>query len=171
MTRKSRISIPPDISNTGIAHMIRWLANKWYTHTSVFVDQASKLSCIYLYTSTTIEETLETKKAFRRYSLNRDVGIAVYHADNSIFKWNEWQHACKKQGHLLTFAGINAYFKNSLTEKRIRDTIYYLHITNICSHQAKTMHISQTMAMYHDIRKRYPQQLSKSTRLTRADIL
>ena len=68
-----------------------------------------------------MEETLEAKQAYQQHSLDKGVIIRAYHADNGIFKANDWQNACMKEGQKLIFAGVNAHFTNGLAEKRIRD--------------------------------------------------
>ena len=69
-------------------------------------------------------EALDAKKSFQQHSLDRCVIIRDYHADNGIFKANDWQQACKDESQKLIFAGVNAYFTNGLAEKRIRDLQY-----------------------------------------------
>ena len=48
-----------------IAHMADKLTKNSYTHTGIFVDQASKLGYIYFQRKSTMEETLEVKKWFQ----------------------------------------------------------------------------------------------------------
>ena len=79
--------------------MIGWLTINRYPYATVFVDQASKLDYIYLQKITTVEETLEVKRVFQQYSLEKGVTIKVYHADNGIFRENEWQQQCKQENN------------------------------------------------------------------------
>ena len=53
--------------------------------------------------------------------MDRVVIIKAYHADNGVFKANDWKQACFNERQKLTFAGVNAHFTNGLAEKRIRD--------------------------------------------------
>jgi hypothetical protein len=55
---------------------------------SVNVDQASDLSCIYHHTSLTTEDTVKGKEAFEAYAKSHGVHIKLYHADNGRFKDN-----------------------------------------------------------------------------------
>ena len=71
--------------------------------------------------NSTAEETLEAKKAFELYSLNRGVTIKAYHADNGIFRAKKWQQACIDARQRLSFTGVNAHHTNGMAEKRIRD--------------------------------------------------
>ena len=47
--------------------------------------------------------------------------IKAYHANDGIFRSNDWQKACRDEKQKLTFAGVNAHFTNGMVEKRIRD--------------------------------------------------
>ena len=97
------------------------LTKKRYKYATVFVDQASKLSYVYLQKTASVEETLEAKWAFQQHSLDKGVIIRAYHANNGMFKANDWQNACMKEGQKLTFVGANAHFINGLAEKIKRD--------------------------------------------------
>ena len=104
-----------------VAQMVGHLTTKRYKYATVFVDQASKLGYIYLQQTNSALEILEAKAAFQQHSLDRGVIIKAYHADNGIFKANDWQQACRNERQRLTFSGVNAHFTNGLAEKRIRD--------------------------------------------------
>lgn len=47
--------------------------------------------------------------------------ILAYHADNGIFRANQWQQVCHRDHQALIFAGISAHHRNGFAEKRIRD--------------------------------------------------
>jgi len=68
---------------------------------------------------TTAEETLEGKKAFEMTCEKNGVKVSNYHADNGIFRANEWRRECARKGQGLTFSGVNAHHTNGLTERRI----------------------------------------------------
>ena len=72
-----------------VAQMTGILTTKRYKYVTVFVDQASKLGYVYLQKTATVEETLEAKKAFQQYSMDRGVTIKAYHTNN--VKANKWQ--------------------------------------------------------------------------------
>jgi len=104
-----------------VAQLTGILTTKRYRYATVFVDQASRLSYVYLQKTATAEETIEAKKAFERYAAERNVKIHAYHADNGIFKANKWVDECKNSGQQLTFAGVNAHHQNGIAERRIRE--------------------------------------------------
>ena len=70
-----------------------------------------------------MEETLNAKQAFELFSSSHGVQILNYHADNGVFRANNWIKACQSdpnpQG--MTFAGVNAHHTNGLAERRIQD--------------------------------------------------
>ena len=42
-----------------------------------------------------------------------------YHADNGIFRANEWVQDCINKKQSLPFAGVNAHHQNGRAERRI----------------------------------------------------
>ena len=94
---------------------------KRYKYAIVFVDQASRLGYVYLQKTNTAFETLEAKASFQQHSLEIVIVIKTYHADNGIFRSNDWQQACKDETQRLTFAGVNTHFTNRMVEKIVRD--------------------------------------------------
>ena len=116
------VSVDQMISPTPglIAQMTGKLTTKRYTCATVFIDQATRLSYVYIQKSTNVVETLEAKAAFEECAKARGVTIRAYHADNGVFKANAWIEKCKQQGQRLTFAGVNAHHQNGMAERRIR---------------------------------------------------
>ena len=105
-----------------IAQMTGFLFTKErYKYATIFVDHYSGLGFVYLQKGSSAAETIEAKKAFERYAEARGVTIRAYHADNGIFKANEWQKECIRSNQQLTFAGVGAHHQNGRAEKRIRD--------------------------------------------------
>jgi hypothetical protein len=100
--------------------MIGFLTMTRYKHATIYVDQASRLSYVYLQKTATAEETLLGKEAFELHARERGVTILAYHADNGIFKAHKWVMACRGKGQSLTFAGVNAHHQNGIAERRIR---------------------------------------------------
>jgi hypothetical protein len=96
------------------------LTTKRYKYATVFVDQFSGYSYIYLQKSAGAEETITAKKAFEETARQHGVEIKAYHADNGIFRSNKWVDECQKSKQRLTFAGVNAHHSNGLAERRIR---------------------------------------------------
>ena len=58
------------------------LTTKRYKYSTVFVDHFSRFSYAYLQKTATVEETLESKKAFESYAAYHNVQILNYHAYN-----------------------------------------------------------------------------------------
>ena len=101
--------------------MTRFLTTGRYLYTTVYVDQAPKLSYIYTQNTASAEHTQEEKDAWERYTRNRGMTIKSYHGNNVIFKskkrFEAW-HICV-QG--ITFEGVNAHHNNLMAEIRIRE--------------------------------------------------
>jgi hypothetical protein len=77
-----------------IAQMSGFLTMQRYKYARVYVDQASRLSFVWLKKSATADETLEGKTAFKQYAKDRGISIQAYHADNSTFCAHKWVMAC-----------------------------------------------------------------------------
>ena len=99
-----------------IAQMTRFITKQWYKYATVYVDQYSRLSFVYLQCTASAAETLEGKRAFERYAQLCDVTINAYHTDNGIFKAREWVDNCHQSQQGLTFAGVGAHHANGKAE-------------------------------------------------------
>ena len=97
------------------------LTTRRYKYATVFVDQYSRLSFVFLQRRLTSEETVLAKHAFERYARDRGVRIQHYHADNGRFADNGFIRDCQAHGQGLTYCGVNAHFQNGIAEKKIRD--------------------------------------------------
>ena len=117
------VSVDQMVSQTPglIAQMTGFLTRKRYRYATVFVDQASRMGYVYLQKTASAEETIKAKHAFEKFSEMRGIAIKAYHADNGIFKANDWVMECCSRGQPLTFAGVNAHHQNGLAERRIRE--------------------------------------------------
>ena len=104
-----------------IAQMTGKLTTQRYKYATIYVDQASHLSYVFLQKTATAEETLKGKQAWELYAREHGVIVKAYHADNGIFRANAWQDACRNSNQTLTFAGVNSHWSNGHAEKRIRD--------------------------------------------------
>ena len=104
-----------------IAQMTGFLTKKRYKYATVYVDQYSKLSYVYLQKTASAEETLEGKQAFERFAEGHGITVRNYHADNGIFKAHKWVQGCADKGQGLTFAAVNAHHMNGIAERRIRE--------------------------------------------------
>jgi hypothetical protein len=97
--------------------MSGFLTMKQYKYAAVYVDQASRLSFIWLQKTAAPQETPEGKTSFEQYAKDRGVIICAYHADNVIVRAYKWVMACQAQGQSLTFAGVNARHQNGIAER------------------------------------------------------
>lgn len=70
-----------------------------------------------------MEETIESKVAFEKYAAAHGIQILHYHADNGVFRANDWIKSYQSGPHQqgLTFAGVDAHHTNGLAECRIQD--------------------------------------------------
>ena len=104
-----------------VAQMTGFITKQRYRYATVYVDQATSLGFVFLQKTSTVEETLQGKRAFERYAINRGVSVRAYHADNGIFKAHGWVKACHDQGQDLTFAAVGAHHSSGKAERRIRE--------------------------------------------------
>ena len=103
-----------------IAQMTGILTRRRYHYATIYIDNYSAFSYIHLQKTATIEETLESKRAFEAVAKQHGVSIKSYHADNGIFRANKWIADCNDKHQSLTFAGVNAHHQNGRAERRIR---------------------------------------------------
>jgi hypothetical protein len=97
------------------------LTNQRYRYATVFVDQFSDYTFVYLHTSITTEETLKAKKAFEIHADSFGVNVKHYHADNGRFQDIKFKEDCMAQAQRITYCGVNAHFQNGRAERKIRD--------------------------------------------------
>ena len=104
-----------------IAQLKGILTKERYHAATVFVDQYSRYTYIYLQRSLTSKETLEAKKAFERHCTDHDVHVTHYHADNGRFADNAFvNHAEQVKNQSLSYCGVGAHFQNGIAERSIR---------------------------------------------------
>ena len=99
-----------------IAQMTGFITRQRYKYATVYVDQYSGSSFVYLQRTASAAETLEGKRAFEWYARLCDVTITAYHTDNGIFKAREWVDNCHQSQQGLTFAGVGAHHANGKAE-------------------------------------------------------
>ena len=104
-----------------IAQLKGKLTQQRYKYATVFVDQYSGYTFVYLQRRLMSEETVQAKHAFERSCEQRGVKILHYHADNGRFADNAFMNNCKTQDKGLSYCGVNAHFQNGIVERRIRD--------------------------------------------------
>ena len=117
------VSVDQLESNTPgfIAQLKGKLTQQRYNYATVFVDQFSGYSFVYLQRRITSEETVQAKHAFERAAEQRGVKVVHYHADNGRFADNAFIADCNAQRQSLSYCGVNAHFQNGIAERRIRD--------------------------------------------------
>jgi hypothetical protein len=103
-----------------VAQLTGRLTTKRYKYATVYVDQFSGFSFVYLQKSSDADETILGKKAFEAMCRQHGITVRHYHADNGIFRASKWVEQCMQQQQRLTFAGVNAHHSNGLAERRIR---------------------------------------------------
>jgi len=104
-----------------MAQITGTITNKRIVGTTVYVDHASDLSCIYHHTAMTSEETVKGKEAFEQYAKSHGVHIKHYHADNGRFKDKEDMKSIERNNQTISFSGVGAHHQNGIEEKRIGD--------------------------------------------------
>ena len=116
------VSVDQMISPTPglVAQMTGILTTKRYTCATVYVDQFSGYSFIWIQKSTGVDETLEGKRAFEEHARSSGVKVQHYHADNGVFKARAWVDDCHQKHQRTTYAGVGAHHQNGMAERRIR---------------------------------------------------
>ena len=104
-----------------IAQLKGKLTQQRYKYATVFVDQYSGYTFVYLQRRLTSEETVHAKHAFEWSAEQQGVKILHYHADIGRFADNAFINDCKTQSQGLSYCGVNAHFPNGVAERRIRD--------------------------------------------------
>ena len=104
-----------------VAQLKGKLTQQRYNYATVFVDQFSGYSFVYLQRRITSKETVQAKHAFERVAEQCGVKILHYHADNGRFADNAFIVDCNTQRQSLSYCGINAHFQNGIAERPIWD--------------------------------------------------
>ena len=103
-----------------IAQMSGKLTTERYTCATIFVDQHSSLSFVWIQKSTSADETLKGKRAFETFARHHGVVIRHYHADNGIFRAKAWVEDCASQRESMSYSAVGAHHQNGVAERRIR---------------------------------------------------
>ena len=116
------ISVDQLISPTPglIAQMSGKLTTQRYTCATIYVDQYSGYSYVWIQRTTSVEDTLKGKHAFERFANHNGISIRHYHADNGIFRAKDWVQDCHTQQQTLSYAAVGAHHQNGVAERRIR---------------------------------------------------
>ena len=104
-----------------IAQLKGKLTTQRYQYATMFMDQHSRYTYVYLQRAITSAETVQAKHSFE--CLAEDMGIRVhhYHAENGWFTDTGFVEDCQKQCQGITYCGVNAHFQNGIAEKKIHD--------------------------------------------------
>lgn len=103
-----------------IAQMTVHLTKIRYRYAIIYVDYYSGRNYIFLQQSPDVGETLQGKLAFEMHAKQHGTQVMAYHADNGVFRANQWVDDCITKQQQLTFAGVNAHHQNGKAERRIR---------------------------------------------------
>ena len=109
------------------------LTKQCYRYATIFVDQYSRLSYVFLQQRITSNETVQAKTTFERYSEERAVHILHYHANNGRYANKGFIENCQLKNQCLTYCGINGHLQNRIAEKKIwnlQELLYFLHFIN-----------------------------------------
>ena len=97
------------------------LTQQRYKYATVFVDQFSRYTFVYLQKRVSSQETVMAKHAFERSAEQRGIKIKHYHANNGHFADNAFIQDCQANRQSLSYCGVNAHFQNGIAECCIRD--------------------------------------------------
>ena len=100
-----------------IAQLKGNLTQQRYEYATVFIDQFSGHTFLYLQQRLTCEETMMAKHAFECSAEQHGVKILHYHANNGRFADNAFISDCNAQRQSLSYCGVNAHFQNGIAER------------------------------------------------------
>ena len=117
------VSVDQLESNTPglIAQLMGKLTQQRYKYATVFVDQFSGYTFVYMQKQLTSKEMVMAKHAFESSADQHGVKVIHYHADNGCFMDNAFIADCKAQRQGLSYCGVNAHFQNRIVKRQIRD--------------------------------------------------
>ena len=95
------------------------MTRKHYKITSVFVDQASKLSYVYIQQSTDAASTIQAKWAFEAYARALGVKIKHHHADNGVFNSQDILANIEQSRQTISFCGVGAHHQSGVAKSRV----------------------------------------------------
>ena len=76
---------------------------------------------VHLMTEMNADATVKAKQAFEHISVEHNLKIQHYHADNGLFDKQEFKLSIRKGGQSLSFCGVNAHHQNGKAKNRIKD--------------------------------------------------
>ena len=92
-----------------------------YKYATIFVNQYSGYTFVYLQKCITSEETVMAKHALECLAEQRSMKIRHCHADNRQFADNAFITDCNMKQQNLLYCRVNAHFLNGIVERCIRD--------------------------------------------------
>ena len=92
-----------------------------YRVATIYVDNFSNLSYVYLQQTTNAIETVEGKHQFEIFARSHGVTVKHYHADNGRFIETLWTDDTKAHNQGMSYSGVGAHHQNGRAEKKIRD--------------------------------------------------
>ena len=104
-----------------VAQLTGILTQQHYKYTTIFVNEFSGYTFIYLQKCITSEETVMAKHAFECSVEQCSVKILHYHTDNGWFADNAFIADCNAKQQSLSYCGVNTHFQNGIVECCIRD--------------------------------------------------
>ena len=112
------------------------LTTQRYKYASIFVDQYSDLTLVFLQKRLTSEETVLAKETLERYASLKGVRIQHYHVDNGCFADKGFVNHCQVENQTLTYCELITTFKmvwqrrGSGTSKRRQELVCSMPCTN-----------------------------------------
>ena len=83
---------------------------------TIFVDHVTGMIFTYHQVTFSAEETVQAKLAYERELENYGRNVKHYHADNGIFKSQEFKDSIAIRGQKITFSGVGAHHQNGKVE-------------------------------------------------------
>ena len=94
--------------------------HKRYSGGTIFCDHASGYISVQPQVYMTGKETVDAKTRFEREAYQHGVMIDQYHADNGIFKSNEFVKSLEERSQPIDYCGVGAHHQNGVAEGAIR---------------------------------------------------
>ena len=97
------------------------LTQQRYKYGTVFVDQYSRYTFVYLQKCITSHETVMAKHTFECSAKQCGLKTIHYHADNGCFGDNAFIQDFQANRQSLSYSSVNTHFQNGIAKHRIRD--------------------------------------------------
>ena len=104
-----------------IAQLKGTLTQQRYKYATVFVNQYSQYTFVYLQKFITSQETVMAKYAFEQSAEQCGMKITHYRTDNRRFADNAFIQDCHANRQSFSYCGMNTHFQNGIAEQRIRE--------------------------------------------------